>query len=585
MRPTQHMRVDRDVAVEMRDGTTLYADIYRPAADGRYPTLLQRTPYDKELNALALLQLDPLRAVGEGYAVVIQDVRGRFRSEGEFTPFYQEIDDGFDTVEWCAAQPWSSGAVGMYGGSYVGAVQWLAAIAQPPHLKCIVPMITASDYYEGWTYQGGALQWGFMVGWVLPFLTSADLFRHREHGADFEGQRDQLADLVDRLPQTAEVLPLTSLPLVGEHSRYFLDWLAHSSRDDFWRAISIQDRYQTIGVPALNVSGWYDIFQDGTLRNFAGVRQSGATREAREGSRLLMGPWSHAVPTSNQVGTVDFGVRSSQHLTVLKFDLDGQILRFCDHWLKGLDNGLSDEPPVRLFVMGENVWRTEHEWPLARAASTTYYLHSGGRANSIKGDGHLSEAEPDAERPDVYLYDPYRPVPTRGGQLCCYTSQLPAGAFDQAEVEVREDVLVFETPPLERDTEVTGPVSLELWASTSAPDTDFTAKLVDVCPDGCTRNLTDGIIRARFRLGTDQPRPIVPSEITRYHVDLWSTCHLFRQGHRIALEVSSSNFPRFDRNPNTGHALGVDAEMRPAIQTVYHDRDHPSRLVLPVVPR
>jgi putative CocE/NonD family hydrolase len=298
-----------------------------------------------------------------------------------------------------------------------------------------------------------------------------------------------------------------------------------------------------------------------------------------------MGPWSHGLPTNNQVGTVDFGIRSGQNLSVLQFDLDRQILRFFDHWLKGVDNGLASEPPVRLFVTGENVWRTEQEWPLARSRSTSYYLHSGGRANSIKGDGQLSQSEPAAERPDIYLYDPYRPVPTRGGGLCCYMAQTPPGPFDQGQVEAREDVLVFKTPPLELDTEVTGPVSLELWASTSAPDTDFTAKLVDLCPDGCARNLTDGIIRARFRLGTDQARPITPGEVVQYRIELWSTCHLFRRGHRIALEVSSSNFPRFDRNPNTGHRLGADAEMRRATQTIYHDRDHPSHLVLPVIPR
>lgn len=579
------MRVDRDTSVRMRDGTTLYADVYRPASDGPYPVLLQRTPYDKELNALALLQMDPLRAVSRGYAVVIQDVRGRYRSEGEFHPFYQEIDDGFDTVEWCAAQPWSSGDVGMYGASYVGAVQWLAAVARPPHLKCIVPMITASDYYEGWTYQGGAFQWGFMVGWVLPFLTAADLVRRKEDVANFPARLEQLADAVDKLHETASTLPLKDLPFVGEYSSYFLDWLSHSTRDDFWRAISIQERFDQVSVPAFNLGGWYDIFQGGTLTNFAGVRASGATREARQGTRLLIGPWTHSTPTNNQVGTVDFGIRSSQHLSVLKFDVDGEFLRFYDYWLKGIDSSLGSEPPIRLFVMGENVWRHEHEWPLARTRFTSYYLHSGGAANSIKGDGGLSQEEPEIERPDVYLYDPHRPVPTCGGQLCCYTSQLPPGAFDQREVEARDDVLVFKTAPLDQDVEVTGPVSLHLWACTSAADTDFTGKLVDFCPDGCARNLTDGIIRTRFHLGTDQPRPITPGAVVQYRIDLGSTSNLFRRGHRIGLEISSSNFPRFDRNLNTGRVLGEDAEVRTAVQTIYHDQDHPSRLVVPVIPR
>jgi len=577
--------IDRGVPVAMRDGCVLYADVYRPADAARYPVLLQRTPYNRQMHTHAPTTIDTLRAVERGYAVVIQDVRGRYDSEGVFNPFYQEIDDGYVTVEWCAEQSWSAGNVGMYGGSYVGATQWLAAIAEPPHLKCIVPMFTASDYYEGWNYQGGTFQWGFLVAWVLPYLVTEGLFRRAEDVADFAATRDRLASLVDHLADAFETLPLRDLPFVDEFAPYFQDWLTHATRDDFWRSVSIQERYSKIRVPALNLGGWFDIFLDGTLRNFNGVRAAGATPEARQGTRLFLGPWTHTAPESNLAGTRDFGVQNSQNITPLRYDLNGVILGFFDRWLKGSDDGFDAEPPVSLFVMGENVWRTEREWPLARTRYVDYFLHSGGRANSSHGDGTLSKESPQRERPDVYLYDPYDPVPTRGGQLCCYSPQMPPGVFDQSEVEKRRDVLVYRTAPLETDVEVTGPVTLTLWAATSAPDTDFTAKLVEICPEGCSQNLTDGIIRARYRQGTETPNPIIPGKPHEYHIDLWSTSNLFRKGHRIGLEVSSSNFPRFDRNPNTGNPLGEDRDLKPALQTIFHDRERPSHLILPVIPR
>ena len=577
--------IERDVLIEMRDGVLLAADVFRPDDDGRHPVLLQRTPYDKALNSLALLQIDTLRAVARGYAVVIQDVRGRYRSEGEFTPFFQEIADGYDTVEWCAAQPWSSGHVGMYGASYVGAVQWLAALAAPPNLTCIAPMLTGSDYYEGWTYQGGALQWGFMVSWLLPFWTAEAVIRQRENLENYEEVITQLAELIDRMDDTFRFLPLQDLPIVKDFSPYFREWLAHPARDEFWRAVSIEDHHPDVRIPALNVGGWYDIFLNGTLRNFTGVRRLGATQAARDGARLLMGPWGHTVPTTNEVGTHDFGIRAAQFLSPLRYDLDGEFLRFFDYWLQGKDGGQLQDPPVKLFVMGENTWRTEQDWPLARTQFARYYLHSGGNANSATGDGRLDQQEPDHEQADVYLYDPRYPVPTRGGGLCCYPPALPHGARDQREIEQRRDVLVFGSPPLDQDLEVTGPVTMELWASTSALDTDFTAKLVDRAPCGDALNLTDGIIRARYRLGTDKPTLVAPGEPYRYQLDLGATSNVFRRGHQIVLEISSSNFPRFDRNPNTGGHLGREDELRPALQTVFHDRDRPSHLLLPVIPR
>lgn len=577
------MHIDRDVPVPMRDGTILYADIYRRDSSEPAPVLLVRTPYNKEDGAHALVYIDALRTVAHGYTIVIQDVRGRFKSEGVFNPYFQEIDDGYDSVEWCATQLWSTGSVGMYGGSYVGSVQWLAAIAQPPHLTCIVPMVTSSDLYEGWTYQGGALQWGFMVTWVLTMLASEGLIRKRHEDPNFEDRYREMVALVDNMSPGFNVLPPADLPLVKEFAPYFIDWLSHESRDDFWTAISVQDRHSLVRVPALNFGGWYDIFQGGTLRNFAGVRKEGGTPEARNGTRLLMGPWHHQIPTTNVIGSHDFGITSSRSLSPLGYDSDGEVLRFFDYWLKGIDDGFEKEPPVKLFVMGENRWQLESEWPPARAQYTSYFLHSDGNANSSGGTGSLTPELPKEEPSDVYLYDPHHPVPTHGGQLCCYPPALPYGAFDQSRVEERQDVLVFSTPPLDHDLAVIGPVSLTLWAATSAPDTDFTAKLVDVSAAGYARNVTDGIVRARYRDGTDRPRPITPGMSLRYTIDLGSTCNVFKQGHRILLEVSSSNFPRFDRNPNTGRAVHADSELRPAKQSIYHDAQRPSCLILPIV--
>lgn len=577
-------RIDRDVLVPMRDGITLYADVYRPDTPERYPVLLVRTPYNKDTTALAQLYIDAMRAVRRGYVVMIQDVRGRFRSEGTFNPFFQEKDDGYDTIEWAAAQPWSTGAIGMYGGSYVGAVQWLAALAQPPHLTCIVPMLTSSDYYEGWTYQGGALQWGFMVTWIPLMLASEALFRSTDHRQDFEMRRG-LVDLIDRADRAFDTLPLRDLPLMQDLAPYFHDWLAHSSRDEFWQEISIEDRYARIQVPALNLGGWYDIFQGGTLRNFSGVHQKAGSDRARQGSRLLMGPWNHSTPTTNLVGSVDYGITSSQSLSALGYDSDEDVLRFFDHWLKGVDNGVNAESPVKIFIMGIDEWRHEDAWPPSRARFTKYYLGSAGNANTAQGDGKLSSEEPSDEPVDVYLYDPRHPVPTRGGQLCCYQPALAYGAFDQRDIELRPDVLVFSTPSLEEDVEVTGPVTLVLWAATSAADTDFTGKLVDVAPDGFACNLTDGIVRARYRGGTDEARAITPGQVYQYTIDLCSTSNVFKAGHRIVLEVSSSNFPRFDRNTNTGCEPSTDTKLCPAMQSIHHDSTHPSHLVLPVVPR
>jgi putative CocE/NonD family hydrolase len=582
MRETVRLTVERDVAVRMRDGTILYADVYRPAAPGPVPVILLRTPYNKALARVAYSQLEPMRAASRGYAVVVQDTRGRYASEGTFHCFRGEAEDGYDTVEWAAAQPWSDGNVGMYGASYMGAVQWLAAIARPPHLRCLVPLITASDYHEGWTYQGGAFQLGFNLSWTLAQLVLPNLGHFGLPPAETAQLRRELIGAVDEMCGPFQHLPLRGYPLLRQHhlADYYYEWLEHPEDDEYWRQWRIESRHDTIGVPALNVGGWYDIFLGGTLRNHTGMKRHGATAESRS-PRLVIGPWLHGLLWPNINGERDFGVMS-QGLAV---DLDGIELRWFDRWLKGDAAALDGDAPVKIFVMGENVWRDETDWPLARARETRCYLRGGGRANTLGGDGWLSMEAPASEPADHFLYDPRNPVPTRGGGLCCWQAAVPAGAYDQRPVEERPDVLVYTTPPLDAAVEVTGPIVVKLWARTSAPDTDFTAKLVDVEPNGYARNLTDGIIRARYRTSTSRPSFVEPGQAYEYTIDLVATSNVFKPGHRIRLEVSSSNFPRFDRNPNTGRPLDADAELRPAMQTVLHDAEHPSHVVLPLVPR
>lgn len=574
--------VEKNIAVPMRDGTVLRADLYRADTPEKLPVLLNRTPYNKAMPMVYAMSLDAFRAAEAGYNVLVQDCRGRFASDGVFNCFTDEARDGYDTIEWAARQPWSDGKIGTYGASYMGATQWLAATQTPPSLKAMVPSITASDYHDGWTYQGGAFALFFNVSWTMGALAPARLLRERANNPAATAELIRTVGSIDTMLEAMKHRPLAEFPLFRTGAPYFFDWLAHPGYDDYWRALSIEENHAKINVPALNIGGWYDIFQGGTIRNYLGMRSRGATDAARAGQRLMIGPWNHAVPFANLVGAVDFGYQTG----AVSADIDGQHLRFFDQHLKGnlKDKSVSQPSNVRLFVMGINQWRDEREWPIPGTEMRRYFLHSRGRANSAAGDGALSTDAPGNELPDSFLYNPLDPAPTAGGGLCCYPAALSGGAFDQAAVETRSDVLVYSTEPLAEDLEVIGPITLTLYASSSAPDTDFTAKLVDLGPCGLAKNLTDGIIRARYRESQSQAKLLTPGKIAEFKIDMWSTANVFKAGHRIRLEVSSSNYPRFDPNPNTGHDLFTDAEVRPAMQTVMHDRAFASHLTLPIVP-
>ncbi len=570
--------IEKDIPVPMRDGTVLKADLYRPDGPERLPVLLNRTPYGKSGPALRQA-MDPVRAALNDYNVLIQDCRGRYRSEGNWTCFMSELDDGYDTVEWAARQAWANGKVATWGSSYMGVTQWLAAGQAPPSLKAMAPQLTASNYHDGWTYQGGAFCLGFNLSWTMTALAPDRLMKARAHDPQAPGELGRVIGGIDEMRQWLEVLALRELPMFRIGAPYFFDWLEHPAYDDYWRRIDVEAYHERITVPAFNIGGWYDIFLGGTLRNFTGMQSRGASAQARSGQQLMVGPWAHGLPRANMAGDADFGYRS----TPLSIDQDRLVLNFFDRWLKDIHRG--DAPArVRLFVMGPNRWRDENEWPLKRTDWQRWYLHSRGRANSAAGDGALSPHAPGDEPADSYVYNPLDPTPTRGGGLCCYPAVVPGGAFDQRAIESRADVLVYSTEPLREEIEVTGPIRLTLYASSSAPDTDFTAKLVDVAPDGHARNLTDGIIRARYRESPSHPVLLTPGAVYEYTIEVGATCNVFAAGHRIRLEIASCNFPRFDRNPNTGHDLFADAETTPALQTVMHRAGYASHLTLPVIP-
>jgi putative CocE/NonD family hydrolase len=564
--------VQRNQPARMRDGVVLRADVYRPRTPGTYPVLLQRTPYSKNDNE-ARRRFSALAA--HGYIVVVQDTRGRYTSDGVAVP-HDEARDGYDSVEWAAALPGSSGRVGMFGGSYLATTQLEAATTEPPALAALFPASSYARRHD-MVFQGGAFYLSDGLSWNLGQAMDV---RRRELTPDVD--RDGPIGLDARQRELLRDtwywhLPLKSfaeLDLKRLAPGYF-QMLDHPDRDAFWDPADIESRHSRFQVPAFHLTGWYDTLLTGTLKNYTGLRTHAATENARRYQRLIVGPWTHARPTlaSTSIGDVSYGPEAG-------FDAEGTMVRWFDHWLKGGDRAVLETAPIRLFVMGENRWRDEQDWPLARARPTAYYLSSGGRANSLRGNGVLGIDTPTAGGPaDRFTYDPSRPVPTgaSGGY-----SRHPA---DRRTVEERDDVLVYTSAPLVSDVEVTGPLALTLWIASSALDTDFTGALVDVFPDGTARALNDGILRARYRNGATAATLLQPGQPTEITIDLGATSNVFKAGHRIRLEVSSSNFPRFDRNPNTGGVFGEDREVRRAEQTVLHDAAHPSRLVLPIVPR
>jgi len=556
----------------MRDGTRLATTIFLPEAEGRYPAVLLRTPYNR-LNAVQGWE----EWVNNGYVFISQDVRGRYDSDGEFTPFLQETNDTPDTLAWIRRQDWCNGQIGTMGPSYLAWVQLFGvAGAAGQTADTIVPTFVSGDAWLRGFYNSGPLSL-FLSFWWLCFDVGS-----RTNNSSLLSIYD-VEELCRRLPlETLDVSCGAGL------SRYWREWLAHPTRDEYWERYSVRGRYERFTMPTLQVNGWYDYYPAETIFSWKSMVAAAATPEIAARHRLLIGPWGHhhgLEPTPDGKRAIDFGPES-------QCDFASIYRRWFDRILKNQapPDGLGDRA-IRLFVMGRNVWRDEDEWPLARTRFVDYHLHSGGRANTLHGDGRLSPVSPQAEPPDRYAYDPENPVKGRGGNHSvgpwndAYKELIWCGPCDQRPNEERQDMLVYSGEPLEQELEVTGPVELHLWALSSAPDTDFVARLVDVHPDGQAINITEGVVRARFRHG-DWAHPLLlqPGEVAEYRIDLQCTSNVFLKGHCVRLEVTSSNFPLWDRNLNTGEDPNRSSAMQVAHQQVFHDRLRPSRLVLPVIP-
>ncbi len=578
----------QELSVPMRDGTSLSTFLYLPDSPGKYPVLMMRNPYGRVIGTPSTCFNDALGAAlipfaQDGYAGVVQEVRGTYTSEGRYYPVQQEADDGFDAIEWAAAQDWSNGKVGMMGPSYLAITQWQPAGKAPPHLVAIAPSIMGSDQHDNVQYVNAVFDLWLGLTWPGTTILPDQITRAGQaNGLSADTIAQQVTDWTNLYNQNitsnwVKQLPLTSFSEYTEYAPFYYDWLRHPNYDRYWARVDTSIRYPDIQVPALVSGDWYDPFQIGTVQNFRGMRAFGATPEARSGTRLIMGAYGH----SGNSGTPTFGDDTP----------DPSLTKnFFDYWLKGVRNGEDASPTVNLYVLvppnsgqtGTGFWITGSDFPLPGTQPLDLFLTSGGHANTREGDGKLTDAAQDSTS-DSFDYDPANPVPTVGGNMCCDTTHLPAGAQEQSSVEMRDDVLVYSGDPVERDTPVIGMVTANFWAISSAPDTDFTVKLVDVHPDGNTHNVLDRIVRARYRNGSRQPPQLIePGQAYQYTLDLGNTATIIRAGHRLRVEISSSNFPHFARNLNTAENPNFGSQYATAHQTILHDTAHPSYLALPV---
>ena len=591
--------VSKSVMVPTRDGTLLATDIYSPARDGaiakgQFPTLMERTPYGK--NGGRFEEVGSYFA-SRGYVVVVQDVRGRFESEGEFYIYVNDGPDGYDATEWIAAQSWSDGQVGAIGGSYsAGTLHSLAALA-PPALKAYFVREGTANYYQDGAGQGGGFKLIHNVGYALSLAATGQFALEDPSVARHFGQAQKNFDDWLKLPASSLISTLRADPEIAE---WYGDWVFHPDFDDYWmqNGYAFEHLYDDfLDIPSYYLGGWYDGFQRGTITNYEAM-----AKRHRSSTKLIIGPWIHGpgnIP-KRVVGDVDFGPEAIVEYDALR-------ARWFDQVLKGRDTGILDEPPVRIFVMGGGSglksrgghldhggsWRSASKWPPQEVQSTPYYFYGDGTLNRVR-------SQADAEL-SAYEFNPSDPVPTIGGRILSGGTLVPNGPFDQRcrkdifgcdnalPLAVRPDVLVFETSPLQESVEVVGPVTVKLWAASTAVDTDFTAKLVDVYPgnkdypSGYAMNLANGLVRARYRSSVTSPELMEPNKVYEFSIDLWTTANLFASGHRIRVEISSSNFPEFDINPNTGETIGSATRRMSAYNTIYHDRTKPSHVVLPVI--
>lgn len=572
--PGEHqvMVFEKNVMVPMRDGVKLATDIYRPRGEGKYPVILNRMPYGTDDEMFKELGRFFVR---HGYIFINQDTRGTYSSEGVYFPLVWERNDGIDTCKWIAQQPWFNGKLGTWGVSYFAYTQW-AESPNNPLITAMNPVFGTGSIFK-FVFRGGALTYVQMI----PWNTGMQNAWYKKQGINKKIEVDLLSGGYYNYPireaksVNVEEIISSEERVKAEAEKGVFDWIQHPGDIVNVSADNFEGFYDEVSAPSLQVAGWFDQALGPMLDDFVKIRSEGKGNAQK--TRLIIGPWVHGapgIPNNKRFG--------QKMLSGMQF-YGEEVFQFFDYWLKGVNNGEPQKPALKIFVMGENKWRDENEWPLARTQWTNYYLHSKGKANSKSGDGWLDPIAPGNEPPDKFIYNPENPVPTRGGNFLGHKDWQP-GSYDQSKIEEREDVLVYFSPVLTQPVEVTGPVKMVLYAESDAKDTDFTAKLVDVYPDGKAYNLCDGIIRARYRESLVKPTPIEPGKIYKYEIDMWATSNLFQPGHRIGLEISSSNFPQFDRNSNCAGEGGPDCR-KIAHQTIYHNSEHPSHLVLPIIPR
>jgi len=554
----------RDVAVPMRDGAVLRADVWLPKTGGKFPTLVYRTPYGKQNAPKEWTTFDA--AVKHGYAVVIQDVRGRYASEGEFQPYQNEGKDGYDTIEWAARQSWSDGNVGTFGLSYPGAVQWLAAVEDPPHLKAMAPAMTFSTprnfFYSGGLFDGSWLEWIWMN--IAPDA------RKRKGLAGPQTGKEARASWTSEHERMEGFLPLRDLPDLKEVAPFYYTWLAHPPADDWWDWAELRNKYGRVHCAVLNFSGWYDeaYGPDGATTNFNGLLAA-RRNDADPRTKTMIGPWTHGAQDTHKSGEREFGKSAA-------IDYDGLILRWMDHYVRGIDNGVDREKPMRIFVMGRNEWRDEEAWPLRRAKEKALYLNAespGSTAGRMSEDSRVK-----SPTQSTFVCDPAHPV----------TDTYNAyGAHDYRKLVGRQDVLTFDTEPLKEDVEVTGPIQAEMHVSADVKDFDLWVRLLDVAPDGTALNLMSpglDVLRASYREETVEPKLPEPGRIYQLELNRMLTSNEFLKGHRIRVQISGAFYPHFSRNLQTGQSEILSSEMKSGRITIHHDAEHQSRIVLPIVP-
>lgn len=556
----------RDVAVPMRDGVVLRADVLRPAGDGPFPVLVYRTPYGKDdaLKGYSLFR----KAAERGYAVVIQDVRGRYASDGEYVAYQQEGRDGYDTIEWAAGQPWSNGSVGTFGLSYPGAVQWLAAVESPPHLKAMVPAMTFASprifFYGGGVWDNS---WSLWIWYnIAPHL------RRRKNVAG--PQTDEEAER--EWPNVGERirfhLPLLELPDFKTLTPWYYEWMRHEPTDRWWDWAELRGKYTRTTAAVLNISGWHDeaYGPHGATTNFVGLSAARTGQPLR--AKLIVGPWAHGIGGMSRAKVGEREIGPDSHM-----DYDETVLRWMDHHVRGIANGVDGEPPVRVFVMGDNRWREADQWPIPGTRPDTLYFRAKGQGPGAVG--LLGDTRPPGARSSTsFMSDPAKPVTDP------YADR--SGAHDYRELASRPDVLTFETPPLENDTEVIGTIEALVHVSTDGRDLDLWVKVMDVAPDGTTYNLMSpglDVIRASYR-DTTARSLLAPGRVYPLRLDNLLTANTFKKGHRIRVYLSTTFFPHFSRNLQTGELETTSARSRSARVTVHHDARYPSRIILPVLP-